>query len=101
MIGRVLKSRYQLGAELGRGSMGVVHRARDLVIGRTVAVKLIDLERLDPSARGRLWREAQAAGRLCHPHIVLLHDFDETDGQPFLVMECVNGASLRDRPRTG
>jgi hypothetical protein len=92
--------RYEIVAELGRGAMGVVFRARDPKIDRTVAIKTIsvpasskhDIEHY----RQRFFREAQAAGRMSHPGIVTIYDVgeDETTHTPFIVMECVEGNSL-------
>jgi serine/threonine-protein kinase len=92
--------RYEIVAELGRGAMGAVFRARDPRIDRTVAIKTIavpagaakDFEHY----RQRFFREAQAAGRLSHPGIVTIYDVgeDEAAHTPFIVMECVEGESL-------
>jgi serine/threonine protein kinase len=92
--------RYEILAELGRGAMGAVFRARDPKIDRTVAIKTISA----PSAGAqdaehfhqRFFREAQAAGRLSHPGIVTIYDVgeDEHSHTPFIVMECVEGQSL-------
>jgi len=91
--------RYEIVGELGRGAMGVVYRARDPQIGRIVALKVIltastsahDVEHY----KLRFQREAQAAGRLSHPGIVTIHDIAEDEaGQPYLVMEFVEGQPL-------
>jgi serine/threonine-protein kinase len=91
--------RFEILEELGRGSMGAVYKARDPQIGRVVAIKIIlsahlaseDLEQY----RQRFQREAQAAGRLSHPGIVTIHDIAEDEsGQPYLVMEFVEGTPL-------
>jgi serine/threonine protein kinase len=91
--------RYEVLEELGRGSMGVVYRARDPQIGRIVAIKVIhtanasqqEIERF----KQRFQREAQAAGRMSHPGIVTIHDIAEDEtGQPYLVMEYIEGAPL-------
>jgi serine/threonine-protein kinase len=78
--------------------MGVIYQATDPVIGRTVAIKLIRADILDGEDRAdfvaRFQREAQAAGRCVHPNIVAIYDFSMHDGNPFLVMEFVEGASL-------
>jgi eukaryotic-like serine/threonine-protein kinase len=93
--------RYRLDAELGRGAMGVVYRARDLKLDRTVAIKMISLEGLEPDAdheyRQRFTLEARAAGRLAHAGIVTIFDAreDEETGIPYLVMEYVEGQSLQ------
>jgi tRNA A-37 threonylcarbamoyl transferase component Bud32 len=92
--------RYEIVAELGRGAMGAVFRARDPKIDRTVAIKTIAVpasSRHDAEHyRQRFFREAQAAGRLSHPGIVTIYDVgeDEAAHTPFIVMECVEGDSL-------
>jgi len=92
--GRVLADRYELGAELGRGAAGVVHRAWDRVLDRPVAVKLLD-RRTDALDRDRLLHEARAAAAMSHPHIVGIHDAGEDGDTPYLVMELVEGSNLR------
>jgi len=93
--------RYELVAELGRGAMGVVYKARDPKIDRFVAVKTISLldANLDEALdyRERFFQEAQAVGRLVHPGIVTVFDVgEEPDTRtPYIVMEFVDGVSLR------
>ena len=97
--GAVLRQRYRLNSEIGRGGMGVVYRATDLELRREVAVKVLPGSATAPEARERLLREARAAAALNHPHIVAVHDVGEAQGVPFLVMELVHGPSLaRARP---
>jgi serine/threonine protein kinase len=92
--------RYEIVAELGRGAMGAVFRARDPKIDRTVAIKTIAIPASSKHDaehyRQRFFREAQAAGRLSHPGIVTIYDVgeDENTHTPFIVMECVEGDSL-------
>jgi predicted Ser/Thr protein kinase len=92
--------RYEIVAELGRGAMGAVFRARDPRIDRTVAIKTIAVPAAGAAEkehyRQRFFREAQAAGRLSHPGIVTIYDVgeDETAHTPFIVMECVDGQPL-------
>jgi len=92
--------RYEIVAELGRGAMGAVFRARDPKIDRTVAIKTISVSAVAAKDiehyRQRFFREAQAAGRMSHPGIVTIYDVgeDETTHTPFIVMECVEGNSL-------
>jgi serine/threonine protein kinase len=92
--------RYEILSELGRGAMGVVFKARDPQIDRLVAVKTIFLRSDNPEEdaeyRQRFLNEAQAAGRLHHPGIVAIYDFgqDEETGDPFLVLEHVQGQTL-------
>jgi len=98
---RVVGGRYELGELLGYGGMAEVHRGRDLRLGRDVAVKVLraDLSR-DPSFQNRFRREAQAAAGLNHPSIVAVYDTGEGDGsegsQPYIVMEYVEGRTLRE-----
>jgi len=96
MLGRVVAGRYRLEARAGEGGMGVVYRARHVLIDRVVALKLIR-----PDLRGethlRAWmlREARAANRVDHAHIIDIHDIGETeDGELYLVMEFLVGVAL-------
>jgi len=96
MLGKVISGRYRLEARLGEGGMGVVYRARHVLIDRVVALKLIR-----PDLRGethlRAWmvREARAANRVDHAHIIDIHDIGETeDGDLYLVMEYIVGVPL-------
>jgi serine/threonine protein kinase len=95
-----LIDRYKIDAELGRGGMGVVYRARDPKLDRIVAIKTVSLAGLDFAAeqeyRKRFAVEAQAAGRLSHPGIVTMFDVREDGPKPYLVMEYVKGQSLQD-----
>ena len=91
--------RYQLHGELGRGAMGVVYRAFDPVIGRTVALKTLTVEGKDQEAetlRQRLYREACAAGTLAHPNIVTIYDVIEQGETTAVAMECIEGQTLAD-----
>lgn len=92
--GSLLRDRYRLDSEIGRGGMGIVYRATDLELMREVAVKVLPGTLSSPDARQRLMREARAAASLNHPHIISVHDVGEAEGLPFLVMELVNGPSL-------
>jgi serine/threonine-protein kinase len=96
LIGKVVAGRYRLEARLGEGGMGVVYRARHVLIDRVVALKLIR-----PDLRGethlRAWmlREARAANRVDHAHIIDIHDIGETEeGELYLVMEYLQGTPL-------
>ena len=92
--GTILRDRYRLDSELGRGGMGTVYRATDLELQREVAVKILSATSQGSDARERLIREARAAAALNHPHIVTIHDVGEAAGMPFLVMELVAGPRL-------
>ena len=102
---RLLGGRYRLGAVIGQGGMAEVHRGRDVRLGRDVAIKLLrpELAR-DPSFQGRFRREAQSAASLNHPSIVAVYDTGEDRGEdgnarevtPYIVMEYVEGRTLRD-----
>ncbi len=91
--------RYQILGELGRGAMGVVYKAQDPAIGRTIAIKSIRLTDLTDEAerarlRERLFREAQSAGILSHPGIVTIYDIAEENDMAYIFMEFVNGPPL-------
>jgi predicted Ser/Thr protein kinase len=92
--------RYQLLSEIGRGSMGIVYKGFDPVIGRTVAIKTMLTEGLTTTEfedfKARFQREAQAAGVLTHPNIVTVFDFGEDNGVLYLAMEFLVGRSLQD-----
>src|SRR5690242_6371378 len=92
--GTILRARYRLDSELGRGGMGTVFRATDLELRREVAVKILSATSQTSDGRERLVREARAAAALNHPHIVTIHDVGEAAGMPFLVMELVAGPRL-------
>ena len=97
MISHTL-GRYKILAELGRGAMGIVYKARDPVIERDVAVKVLRADfppEEHPVVRERFLREARSAGRLNHPAIVIIHDVGETDGTAYIAMELVQGESLK------
>src|SRR6266850_1306048 len=92
--------RYEIVGELGRGAMGVVYKAMDPVIGRTVAVKTIRLSEQGtglsrPELLARFQTEARAAGLLTHPNIVVVFDAGEEDGLYYITMELVEGKSLQ------
>jgi len=87
---------------LGRGGMGVVYKARQKSLNRLVAIKILAPERENESRFAeRFAREAEMLARLNHPHIVTIHDFGETGGLFYLVMEFVDGVNLRDLLRDG
>src|SRR5262245_46645240 len=87
---------YQLLERIGAGGMGEVYKARDTRLDRTVAVKILRThEAHDPRARERFEREARAVAALNHPHICALYDVGRAGNVDFLVMEYVDGATLR------
>jgi serine/threonine-protein kinase len=87
--------RYQIIEELGRGAMGVVYRGFDPTIGRTVAIKTVQLDAGDPELVMRFRREVQAAGVLSHPNIVTIYDAGEDQGLFYIAMELVEGETLQ------
>jgi eukaryotic-like serine/threonine-protein kinase len=98
MIGRVLAKKYRLEAEIGAGAMGRVYRACQVDLARDVAVKLLHpMMAADEGARLRFAREAKVAARLSHPGAVAVLDFGLDEGVPFLVMELMEGETLRQR----
>ena len=101
MIGKTV-SHYRILEKLGEGGMGVVYKAQDLKLDRTVALKFLapELTR-DPIARERFFQEAKAASALDHPNICTIHEIDESEGQTFLAMACVEGHTLRQRISSG
>src|ERR1700736_2220915 len=95
VIGQVL-GHCRVVAKIGEGGMGVVYRAYDEVLHRDVALKVVKKgARLDPSASQSLLHEARASCSLAHPNICTIHEVGETDGELYIVMELVEGKSLR------
>src|ERR1022692_564034 len=93
--------RYEITAELGRGAMGVVYKGFDPNVGRTVAIKIVQLAGGDEELIMRFRREAQAAGVLNHPNIVTIYDADEDQGVFYIAMEYVEGETLDQIIRGG
>jgi eukaryotic-like serine/threonine-protein kinase len=87
--------RYEIVGRLGKGAMGVVYSARDAMMERTVAIKVMmaDLED-DPETSTRFYREARSAGQLVHPNIITIFDMGQENGRPYIVMEYLDGETL-------
>ena len=101
MIGETV-THYRILDKIGEGGMGVVYRAEDTRLGRQVAVKFLSAKlSQDPLALERFQREARAASSLSHPHICALYDVGRHGDLPFLVMELLDGTTLRRRLAAG
>ena len=87
--------RYTIDAMIGQGGMGCVYRAHDPRLDRRVALKVISDGGISPDSTGRLLREARSAAALDHPNAVSIFDVGEADGTPYIVMELVDGQTLR------
>src|SRR5690242_14868766 len=100
LVGTQLSGRYRLDAQVGAGGMSTVYRAFDATLERRVAIKLMHRDiAADTDQLERFRREASAVAQLSHPHIVGVIDAGEEDGRPYIVVEYVEGETLKDRIR--
>ena len=96
MVGSVLEERYELEELVGRGGMSSVYRARDRILGREVAVKMLHEEfATDTEHVERFRREARAVAKLAQSNVAVVIDRGEDDGHPYIVFEYVEGGSLK------
>jgi serine/threonine protein kinase len=100
--GSTVASKYEIIEELGKGGMGVVYKAKDTKLKRTVALKFLSPELTrDKEAKERFIHEAQTASALDHPNICTVHEIDEDQGQMFIAMAYIEGQSLRQKAKAG
>src|ERR1700754_630303 len=100
LLGTTLNGRYRLEARIGTGGMSSVYRAIDETLERPVAIKLMNREiATDSDQLERFRREARAVAQLSHPHIVGVIDYGEDQGRPYIVLEYVEGETLKERIR--
>ncbi|MCJ7488161.1 MAG: protein kinase, partial [Candidatus Aminicenantes bacterium] len=101
-FGSLLAGKYRLLEEIGHGGMGIVYKAEDMRLKRTVALKFLPPElSSNTEARERFLQEARAAAALSHPNICTIHEVDESEDKPFIAMEFVEGENLRERIKKG
>lgn len=100
VIGTLLNGRFRLDEQIGTGGMSTVYRAYDATLERWVAIKLMHRDiSSDPDQLERFRREARSVARLNHPHVVTVIDFGEDDGRPYIVLELIEGETLKQRIR--
>jgi len=98
-MSEILNDRYRLDKELGEGGMAIVYQATDLMLERTIAVKILRKDFSSSAAfQERFKEEARAAANLTHPNIVTVHDFGFDQDRLFIVMEYVPGTDLKEKP---
>jgi serine/threonine protein kinase len=96
--GTTLAGKYSIIEPIGKGGMGIVYKAEDIRLKRTVALKFLPEDFLDnPEAGERFIREARATAALSHPHICTIHEINEEEPESFIVMEFIDGQSLREK----
>ena len=95
MIGKTI-AHYKILEKLGEGGMGVVYKAEDTKLERTVALKFLSLTSIGDEEKKRFKREAKAAASLNHPNIATIHAIDEVDDQTFIAMEYIEGQSIEE-----
>ena len=101
-LGSLLAGKFRILEEIGHGGMGIVYKAEDMKLKRTVALKFLPPELTsNPEARERFVQEARAAAALSHPNICTIHEVDESEDTPFIAMEYVEGESLREKTKKG
>ena len=100
MIGKTI-SHYRILEKLGEGGMGVVYKAEDTKLKRTVALKFLSITTFSGEDKSRFLREAQAAAALNHPNICTVYAIDEVDGEMFIAMEYLEGRNLREKIEAG
>jgi serine/threonine-protein kinase len=102
VAGTLIGGKYRIVEEIGRGGMGIVYKAEDTKLKRTVALKFLPPHLMDsPDLKARFIIEAQAAAALSHPNICVIYEVGEAEGQSFIAMEYVEGETLRDKIRKG
>src|SRR5947208_17032614 len=94
MVGTVLNGRYEIQEEVGHGGMGVVYRAHDSLLGRSVAVKVLPPELRTGDLPRRFLQEARVMAQLAHPNIITVHDVGAAGDMPYFVMEFIAGEPL-------
>ncbi len=94
-VGGVLPSHYEITGEIGQGGMGVIYKAHQKLLDKTVAIKMLNLNDVKESSWIRFQQEARSLSNLRHPNIIMIHDFGmTTDGRPYMVMDYVEGKTL-------
>ena len=100
--GKTIAGKYKIIEEIGRGGMGIVYKAEDTKLKRTIALKFLPPELMRETEAGeRFIQEAQAAASLNHPNICIVHEIDEADGHTFIAMEYLVGQSLKQKISSG